>query len=75
MTVDDHFRLYGLNKASILELGLAILSQLELIHKAGYTYNNMKLENIMIGFRSRVLKHQSDKSAFKKASLTLIDFG
>ena len=48
-TAESLFLSNGLNRASILELGKAILTLLEKVHSAGYTYNDLKLKNIMFG--------------------------
>lgn len=34
---------------TIIELGLKLLDIIEMIHNAGYTYNDMKLDNILVG--------------------------
>lgn len=65
----------SLSKAGILELGLTILSLLEVVHNAGYTYNDLKLENIMIGFDSKIPVKNIEQGMFKNANIHLIDFG
>ena len=32
-----------------LKIGLRLLEQLRLIHEAGFTYNDLKLDNILVG--------------------------
>lgn len=35
--------------ACALKIGLRLLEQLRVIHEAGYTYNDLKLDNILVG--------------------------
>jgi len=32
-----------------MQIGMKVLEAFEKIHSAGYSYNNLKLENVMIG--------------------------
>ena len=48
---------------SVLEIASQLLTSFRLTHKAGYVYNDLKPENIMISFESGLPK------------VTLIDFG
>ena len=52
MSMDIFLQNLQLNEASVAHLGIAILSQLEQIHQAGYTHNDLKLNNIMVGYES-----------------------
>ena len=52
---------HNLSKSSIYKIGKSLLKMLETTHEAGYVYNDLKLDNIMVG---------KDLS-----SLHLIDFG
>ena len=38
-----------MSKKSVYDFGLRVLELLETIHAAGYTYNDLKLENILVG--------------------------
>lgn len=38
-----------LSKASVYGLGIKVLSILEQIHSSGYIYNDLKLDNLLIG--------------------------
>ena len=57
----------------ILTLGLRLLRIFEKIHEAGYAFNDLKLDNIMVG-RGEVDAPREDVD-FDKLSLHLIDFG
>jgi hypothetical protein len=48
---------------------------LEEAHLAGYTYNYLKLNNIMLGFDRKLPKEQTEESAFTQSSMHLVDFG
>lgn len=49
-----------------------MLSTLEATHNAGYIYNDLKLDNLMIGFGQKL---SQDNSIFSDCSLHLVDFG
>lgn len=58
------------------DLGIAIINVLEQIHNAGYIYNDLKLDNILVDLnQSLPLKQSSNKSVFENCKLRLIDFG
>lgn len=58
-----------------------MLNLLETIHGAGYIYNDLKLENILVGPNDNLPsfalnnKNHPGRSVFKKASIHIIDFG
>jgi serine/threonine protein kinase len=41
---------YKLSNETILDISKAILFTLEATHKAGYVYNDLKLDNLMVGY-------------------------
>ena len=46
---------------------------LEGIHAAGFTYNDLKLDNVLVGFQNKI---KPDKvNCFEECSLHLVDFG
>ena len=52
--------------AEILGLGLKLFDALKVIHKSGYIYNDLKLDNIML---------RGDIQSLAKSKITLVDFG
>ena len=40
-----------LSRQSIYDIGTAMLTTLESVHKAGYVFNDLKLDNLMVGYR------------------------
>lgn len=65
---------FNLPKASVYNIGVQLIENLRVIHSAGYVYNDLKLDNVMMDFGA------SDRSALGPESLdyirlTLIDFG
>ena len=65
-----------LNKASIYHLGLACLDFLEQVHNAGYIYNDLKLDNLLIDLKHHLpSKVAENQSCFAKTSINLVDFG
>lgn len=65
----------NISNASILEVAQATLNMLESVHAAGYAYNDLKLDNLMVGFQSKLAKGYTEENAFSNASLHLLDFG
>ena len=43
-------RKFNLSSASIFHLGLSLLNSLELIHNSGLVYNDLKFDNILVGY-------------------------
>ena len=41
-------------EASIYSLGIKILALLECVHETGIVYNDLKLDNLMLGFTDRL---------------------
>ena len=54
-------------------LGINLIDILEQIHNAGFVYNDLKPENIMIG--PYQADHPSPDNSFDNKMLHLIDFG
>jgi serine/threonine protein kinase len=66
---------YKLSNESILDIGKAVLFTLEATHKAGYVYNDLKLDNLMVGYGEKVSKNTTNKSSFRDCNIHLVDFG
>ena len=66
---------YKLLKSSIYDIGNAILTTLEAVHKAGYVYNDLKLDNLMVGYNQKIYKKTNGCSMFTECSMHLVDFG
>ena len=47
-------RNYLISRESVFNLGLQILCILEQIHNSGYIYNDLKLDNILLGFGQKL---------------------
>ena len=78
VNLDEYFVKIDQNfsRESILDLALRLLSILEDIHAAGYVYNDLKLDNIMVGFKDKLPKTtRPSQNAFSKVSIHLVDFG
>lgn len=57
-------------------MGLGVLKQLEKTHKAGLVFNDLKLDNILAGYRQEIEEYcGEDSNCFENCSLNLIDFG
>ena len=50
---------------TVLQIGIKIIDIFQNIHEAGFIYNDLKLDNIMIGYPDRT----------ELSQLRLIDFG
>lgn len=52
---------------TILQISVRLVDIFERIHDAGFTYNDLKLDNIVIG--------DASQSAFSMHEMRLVDFG
>ena len=68
-------RNYNFSKESVYHLALNLLKILEQIHQAGYTYNDLKPDNILLGHGQDLPFDCSTGNCFQNLSLHLIDFG
>ena len=75
MSMDIFLQSLQLNEASVADLGLALLTQLECIHAAGYIHNDLKLNNMMVGYQSNFPEFFTNQNIFRDATVHLIDFG
>ena len=76
--VELHRHLDGsIRLETILDLALRLLTLIQDIHSAGFAYNDLKLDNIMVGYGQRMVKVKphEEKSSFSDVSLHLVDFG
>lgn len=46
---------YRLSNASIFHVGLEILNIMELVHQSGFVYNDLKPDNILIGYGEKII--------------------
>jgi len=46
-----------------------------MIHKAGYTYNDLKLDNFLFGFDDKLPNKYCEGNCFENCSINLVDFG
>ena len=69
---------------SVYSLGIKILTLLECVHQAGFVFNDLKLDNLMIGFSDKLPlgKNQLDEDpisettdTFENCTINLVDFG
>ena len=61
---------------SIYSLGLQVLDILELVHKAGLVFNDLKLDNLLLDYGVDIDKLSTTKeNIFEKYNVNLIDFG
>lgn len=55
---------------------MACLDLLEQIHDAGYIYNDLKLDNLLVDYKQHLpSKSAAKKDCFANASINLVDFG
>ena len=61
---------------SIYSLGIQLVNVLEKIHDAGYVYNDLKLDNLMLDYGKNVDKfNNSDDDIFATNNVNVIDMG
>lgn len=67
-----------LPEISIYSLAIKITTLLESLHKCGYVFNDLKLDNLMVEYNDylpdikTITEHQD---AFEKCTINLVDFG
>ena len=73
--LENYFEKQGchMTNESILQFGISMLRMLEGIHAAGFTYNDIKLDNVLVGFQNKI--NPTAKNCFELCSLHLVDFG
>lgn len=66
-----------LNNFSIYVLGCKVLDALEIIHNAGYVYNDLSLDKILVGHNQTVTCDQTNNNtanSFERITFHLVDF-
>ena len=48
---------------------------LEQIHDSGYIYNDLKLDNLLIGYKDQLSKDYVPGNCFAHVSINIVDFG
>ena len=68
---------FKFSNETILDLAQRLLSVFQEIHSVGYAYNDLKLDNIMVGYGQKLLKlkENEQKSSLEGVTLHLVDFG
>jgi len=71
-TLEDHLfdRDEPFSEKTVFQVGIQLLDQIKMIHEAGYTYNDLKLDNVLVG---DALDLPDQKDSLHK--LRIIDFG
>ena len=64
-----------MSKSSAYQLGIHIVTMLEQIHSAGYVYNDLKLDNILLDFQKNLSEKNLEGNVFAQEPLYLVDFG
>ena len=65
---------FQMSKFSVLAIGRAILDAFERIHSFGYTFNDLKGDNILVGYDQKI-GEDITQNVFKNTSLHLVDYG
>lgn len=71
-TLESHLfaRDEAFSPSTCYKIGLQLLDQIKLIHEAGYTFNDIKLDNILVGYPATMRDHKDFLDKIK-----IIDFG
>ena len=74
-------------EVSVYSLGIKIISLLECVHETGFVFNDLKLDNLMIGYldqlpvggrkssKSAAIKIPETTDIFEKCTINLVDYG
>ena len=59
-TLKDHMdmRSGGFSLKTVCQVGIQLIQVLECLHEIGYVYNDLKLDNILIGVANEDNNHQ-----------------
>lgn len=52
-----------------------MLSIFEQIHSQGYIYNDLKLDNLLIGYKDKLPDKYVETNCFDKVDISIVDFG
>lgn len=65
------------SRESIYALGIQLINMLQKVHEAGYIYNDLKLDNLLLdyGVDCDSYLRKTDDNIFMSHSVNLIDFG
>ena len=66
---------YDISKESIYNLGLKLLNIFEHVHNSGYTYNDLKPDNILLGYGESLPNNCTIGNCFENNTIALVDFG
>ena len=58
------------SEKSVLQIGIQLLESFKLIHEAGFTFNDLKLDNVLIGDSLKLPNYQQSLHKIR-----IIDFG
>ena len=67
-----------LPEISIYSLAIKITTLLECLHKGGFAFNDLKLDNLMVGYDDYLPDKEKiacQTPAFEKCTINLVDFG
>jgi len=59
----------------VYHLGAKLVELLQVIHKAGYIYNDLKPDNILLGYNEQPPQWPELGNCFKDLTINLVDFG
>ena len=66
-------------EVSVYSLGIKILTLLECVHETGFVFNDLKLDNLMIGYSDSLMASDATLSEctdiFEKCTVNLVDYG
>ena len=72
LTIDRKF----ITNESIYSLGIQLLNILEQVYSAGFIFNDLKLDNLLIDFETDIEQFEkADTNLFDSNNINLIDFG
>ena len=64
-----------MSKMSVYNLGIELLNIMEQIHNSGYVYNDLKLDNLLIGYNDQLPSKYIEGNCFEYVSINIVDFG
>ena len=67
-------RLYKISRESVFSLGFKLINIIEQIHAAGFIYNDIKLDKVLLAYNDNFPEDCRQGNCFKDVTINLVDY-